>query len=139
MTRKNFSNFLAFSEYPNFISQVISQIRWGNQVKVQESWWICRGLRTQFQLSSKVFKVYRISSYSLRGNYTFLNLEILALINWIFVAEIIQGRKLFKVGNYSRKYGTSNGNHGLILILLLFFINEIKNLHHFSVFSINVL
>ena len=61
---------------------------------------------------------YRISSYSFRGNYSFLHLEIVAisnscrnisffyLINWIFAAETIEGRKLCKGGNYMRKYGT---------------------------------
>ena len=49
---------------------------------------------------------YRISSYSFRGNYSFLNLEIVAnsnscgdnstfyLINWIFALETVQGWKL---------------------------------------------
>ena len=49
---------------------------------------------------------------------SFLNLEIVAnsnscrnisifyLINWIFGTETIQGRKLFKGGNYMRKYST---------------------------------
>ena len=60
---------------------------------------------------------YRISLYSFRGSYSILNLQIVAnsnscrnisflhLINWIFAAETIQGRKLFKGGNYMRKYG----------------------------------
>jgi hypothetical protein len=51
---------------------------------------------------------YRISSYSFSGNYSFLDLKIVAnsnscrnisifyLINRIFAAEPIQGRKLFK-------------------------------------------
>ena len=54
---------------------------------------------------------YRISSYSFRGNYSFLNLEI-QRSNYIRpkvtvhkAAETIQGRKLFKGGNYMRKYG----------------------------------
>ena len=60
---------------------------------------------------------YRTSSYSFRGNYSFFNLEIVAnsnsflisnfyLMNWIFAAESIQGRKLFKGGHYMRKFGT---------------------------------
>ena len=48
---------------------------------------------------------YHISSYSFRGNYSFFNLKIVAnsyscrnisifyLINWIFTAKTIQGRK----------------------------------------------
>ena len=95
-------------------------------------WW-CWGdpplrlLHILFPCHIKLFNVlvmmswkhtYRISSYSFRGNYSFLNLEIVAnsnscrniyifyLINWFFAAETIQGRKLFKGGNYMRKYGT---------------------------------
>ena len=60
---------------------------------------------------------YRISSNSFRETYSFLNFEIVAnsnscrnisilyLLNWIFIAETIQGRKLFKSGNYKRKHG----------------------------------
>ena len=65
-------------------------------------------------------EICRISSYSFRKNYSFLNLEIVAnsnscrnivifyLINVIFAAEIIQGRKIFKSGNHMRKYSTQN-------------------------------
>ena len=42
--------------------------------------------------------IYRISSYSFRGNYSFLNLEIQR-------SQYIKVRKLFKAGNYMRKYG----------------------------------
>ena len=54
---------------------------------------------------------YRISSYSFRGNYSFLNLEtqrsqyIRPKVTVQKGAETIQGRKLFKGGNYMRKYG----------------------------------
>ena len=54
---------------------------------------------------------YRIYSYSFRGNYSFLNLEIQGLqhirpkVIVYKCAETIQGRKLFKGGNYVRKYG----------------------------------
>ena len=54
---------------------------------------------------------YRISSYSFRGNYSFLNLEIQRSqyirpkVTVHRGAETIQGRKLFKGGNYMRKYG----------------------------------
>jgi len=44
---------------------------------------------------------YRISANSFRGNYSFLNLALCKS------AEIIPGRKLFKGGNYLRKYGIS--------------------------------
>ena len=54
---------------------------------------------------------YRISSYSFRGNYSFLNLVIQRSqyirpkVTVHKGAETIQGRKLFKGGNYMRKYG----------------------------------
>ena len=54
---------------------------------------------------------YRISSYSFRGNYSLLTLEIQRsrYIRPNFTvhncAETIQGRKLFKGRNYMRKYG----------------------------------
>ena len=57
------------------------------------------------------FYTYRISSYSFRGNYSFLDLEIQRsqyIRSKVTVhkgAETIQGRKLFKGGNYMRKYG----------------------------------
>ena len=55
--------------------------------------------------------IYRISSYSFRGNYSFLNLEIQRSqyirpkVTVHKGAETIQGRKVFKGGNYMRKYG----------------------------------
>ena len=55
--------------------------------------------------------VYRISSYSFRGNYSFLDFEnqrsqyIRSKVTVHKGAETIQGRKLFKGGNYMRKYG----------------------------------
>ena len=67
--------------------------------------------------AEKTERKYRISSYKFRGNYSFFNFEIVGnsnscykisifnLINWFFAAETIQGRKLFKGGSYSRKYG----------------------------------
>ena len=56
---------------------------------------------------------YRISSYSFRGNYSFLDLEIQRSqyirpkVTVHKCGETIQGRKLFKGGNYMRKYGKS--------------------------------
>ena len=59
---------------------------------------------------------YRISENTFRRNYSSLNLEIVEnsnsyrkfqffyLINWIFAAETIQGRKLFKGRKYSWNY-----------------------------------
>ena len=48
--------------------------------------------------------IYRISSYSFRGNYSFLNLEIQR-------SQYIKVRKLFKGGNYSSAE-TIRGNTG---------------------------
>ena len=51
-------------------------------------------------------KTYRISSYSFRGNYSFLNLEIVANSNSCRNISIfwktIQERNVFKCGNYMR-------------------------------------
>ena len=60
-------------------------------------------LSNTFQIFKAMKNRYRISSYSFRGNYSFLNFEIAAnsnscrnisnyyWINWIFTAETIQG------------------------------------------------
>jgi hypothetical protein len=54
---------------------------------------------------------YRISANSFRGKYSFLKVEIQRSqyirpkVTLHKCAETIQGRKLFKGGNYSRKYG----------------------------------
>jgi hypothetical protein len=53
--------------------------------------------------------LYRISSYSFRGNYSFLSLEIQRSkyirqkVTVHKCVETIQGRKLFKGGNYMKK------------------------------------
>ena len=66
--------------------------------------------------------LYRISSYSFRGNYSFLNLEIQrsqCIMPKVTVhkgGETIQGRKLFKGGNYMRKY----------VIYLVFYQNQVE-------------
>ena len=58
--------------------------------------------------------MYRISSHSFPGIYSFLNLEIQRSqyirpkVTVHKDAETIQGRKLFKGGNYMRKYGNHN-------------------------------
>ena len=67
------------------------------------------------ELLSKIVLIrvlkYRISSCSFRGNYSFLNFEIQRSqsirpkVTVHKCAETIQGRKLFKDGNYMRKYG----------------------------------
>ena len=58
--------------------------------------------------------IYRISANSFRGNYSFLKLSLCTVtFGQVTVhksAETIQGRKLFKCGNYSRKYGTPISN-----------------------------
>ena len=59
------------------------------------------------------YSTYRISSYSFHGNFPFLDLEIQRLqyirpkVTVHKCAETIQGMKLFKGGNYMRKYGMS--------------------------------
>ena len=50
------------------------------------------------------------------------NISFFHLINWIFAAETIQGRKLFKSGNYMRKYG----NYSCILRQMFFRILKSK-------------
>ena len=68
---------------------------------------------------------YRISSYSFRGNYSFLNLEIqrsqyiMPKVTVHKRAETIQGRKLFKGGNYMRNYGSCR-NSLIIYVKALF-------------------
>jgi hypothetical protein len=66
--------------------------------------WKCRHLWSYW--------TYRSFSYSFRGNYSFLNLEIVAnssscrnisifyLINWILAAETIHGQKLYEEIQY---------------------------------------
>ena len=54
-----------------------------------------------------------------------LRISLFYLINWIFAAETIQGRKLFKGGNYLRKY---------VIIVQ----TEIFNLYVHSLFSYGV-
>jgi hypothetical protein len=61
-----------------------------------------------------VESTYRISSYSFRGNYSFLNLEIQR-------SQYINVWKLFKGGNYSRAE-TVWGNKVLIIYVFILFI-----------------
>ena len=62
----------------------------------------------------KLVDKYRISSFSCRGNYSFLNLEIQRSqyirpkVTVHRDAKTIQVRKLFKGGNYMRKSGRHN-------------------------------
>ena len=73
------------------------------------------GASSKYSQNSNVtcvaFEEYRISSYSFRGNYSFCNLEIQRLqyirpkVTVHKCAETIQRKKLFKGGNYMRKYG----------------------------------
>ena len=48
------------------------------------------------------------------------------MINWIFAAETIQGRKLFKGGNYMRKYGIQmvQLKNSLSLYMLIIFLSK---------------
>ena len=61
--------------------------------------------------NSPIVPNYRISLYSFRRNYSFSDLEIQRSqyirpkVTVHKCAETIQGRKLFKGGNYMRKYG----------------------------------
>ena len=57
----------------------------------------CYNARTSKRILDKNMYIYRISSYSFRGNYSFLNLEIQR-------SQYINVRKLFKGGNYMRIY-----------------------------------
>ena len=63
----------------------------------------------------KYLNYYCISSYGFHGNYSFLNLKIQRSqykrpkITVYKCEETIQGRKLFKDGNYMRKYGNKAG------------------------------
>ena len=68
------------------------------------------------QFNKSIKKKYRISANSFRGNYSFLNLTLCTVTfdhstyrcgNYSR-EETIQGRKLFKGGNYSWKYGILN-------------------------------
>ena len=77
---------------------------------------------------------YRISSYNFRGNYSFLNLEIQRAqyirpkVTVHKYVETIQGRKLFKGGNYKRKYG----NHFILLSCLSMLCSPVANFVHQS-------
>ena len=70
-----------------------------------------------------LFSNYRISSYSFRGNYSFLNLEvprsqyIRPKVTVHKGAETIQGRKVIKGGNYMRKYG-------MVLLRIIWTLNN---------------
>ena len=55
-----------------------------------------------------LLETYRISANSFRGNYSFLNLTLRTKVAVHTGGETIQGRKLFKGGNYTRKYGMSD-------------------------------
>ena len=65
---------------------------------------------------------YRISANSFHGNHSFLNLT-LCTVTFDHSAETIQGRKLFKGGNYSRaetiRGNTVSPNYIFFLAMLL--------------------
>ena len=67
---------------------------------------------------------YRISSFSYRGNYSFFNLEIQR-------SQYIKVRKLFKGGNYMRKYG--NLSHLYFLFHNMIVHNKYPRIHEFSI------
>jgi hypothetical protein len=62
--------------------------------------------------------------------------KLLNFENWINggLRSFQKSDRVLKVNYFHllRKKDTSNRNHGLILILLLFFINKIENLRQFS-------
>ena len=73
-------------------------------------------------------------------NYGFcLRINILKGNYWVLRIGLMGAKEVFKNQSFksqlfssSQKKNTSNWNHGLILMLLLFFINKIKNLRQFS-------
>ena len=67
---------------------------------------------------------YRISSYSFRGNYSFLDLEIQRSL---YIRPKVTVRKLFKGGNYMRKYGMLN------FVLLLWLSRQLSNIYEASI------
>ena len=73
---------------------------------------------------TKYLIAYCIPANSFSGNQPIQicscrNISIFYLINWIFAGEAIQGRKLFKGGNYSRKYGILNRSRFLVSFVSL--------------------
>ena len=88
-------------------------------------------LKCLWRISAKPIFNYRISSYSFRGNYSFLNMEIQRSqykrpkVTVHKGAETIQGRKLFKGGNYMRKYGIQKCLKIMIPCARHFVINQL--------------
>ena len=84
--------------------------------------------------------IYRISSYSFRGNYSFLKLEIQRSqyirpkVTVHKGAETIQGRKLFKGGNYMRKYGSTSYEAEMLIFLGFKVPSESKNFNTALIF-----
>jgi hypothetical protein len=62
------------------------------------------------------------------------NIFLIRLTSTYFWASEVFKIRGLKVNYFHlpRKENTSNRNHGLILMLLLFFINKIQNLYQFS-------
>ena len=58
---------------------------------------------------------YRISANSFRGIYSFFNLA-LCTVTVHKSAETIQGRKLFKGGNYLRKYDMCDTQYLIVIV-----------------------
>ena len=93
-----------------------------------QAWW--RYMKKFLQICT-----HRISSYSFRGNYSFLNLEIQRSqyikpkVTVHKCGETIQGRKLFKGGNYMRKYGSK---FDFVIRLTIFQIQKTPHLIFYS-------
>ena len=69
---------------------------------------------------------YCISANSFRGNYSLLNLALCVTVHKS--AETIQGRKLFKGGNYFQKYGKHFSQYeASVRLLHIFLLCQIAN------------
>ena len=93
------------------------------------------GTFLEFQI---IFLYYRISSYSFRENYSFLNLEIVANSNSCHNISIFLLNKLnFCCGNYMRKYGSHSIQLNCLRIFNMFIVNDvlINFIFRSSVFS----
>ena len=81
------------------------------------------GTFLEFQI---IFLYYRISSYSFRENYSFLNLEIVANSNSCHNISFFLLNKLnFCCGNYMRKYGSHSIQLNCLRIFNMFIVNDV--------------
>ena len=61
------------------------------------------GAFSEYLVSAETILFWKYKMW--KFSYSFRIVAIFYFINWIVAAETIKGRKLFKWGNYSRKYG----------------------------------